>query len=446
MAFASKMLDPPPSKAAVSLHGISMPSTPAAVIPARLHESGFRLCDSNFFSLTRASDGNVYYTLCSHNIDTHARLYRYDPRTDKTQMVSSFGDAFDENDRTIPQGKSHSPYFEVAGKLYGATHYGFMNPKSSKEEPGVVPEGYKRYPGGHFFRFDLKTGVFEDLARAPENEGLITMAMDTRRQRMYALTWPSGLFLTYDIPTKKMHNLGPACRGGEAGSGESYMCLCRCFGIVPETGAVYFTLPNGDILHYDYDQESFRTLEKGNLRIDIFGQWDHAKPGHQGYNWRQVFWYDPWRKFVAVHGKSGWLYTFDPETEKVELLERICALELKKSGRFEPFRYGYLTLELGRDGETVYYLTGTYGLTAEDGRNVEETLHLVTYNLKTAVYRDHGVLRLGDGRYPKMTQSLLQHIDGRLYSVPWIERFAGADEPKRDQVDLISFPDPLAAK
>jgi hypothetical protein len=254
------------------------------------------------------------------------------------------------------------------------------------------------------------------------------------------------LLITYDVPTKKMRNLGPACRGGEAGTGETYMCLCRCFAIVPETGAVYFTLANGDIIHYDYDQESFRTLETCNLRVDIFGQWDHTKPGHQGYNWRQVFWYAPWKKFIAVHGKSGWLYTFDPETEKVELLERICAQELKKSGRFEPFRYGYLTLELGRDGETVYYLTGTYGVTAEDGRKVEETLHLVTYNLKTAVYRDHGVLRLPDGRYPKMTQSLLQHSDGRLYSVPWIERFPGPDEPKRDQVDLISFPDPLATK
>ena len=69
---------------------------------------------------------------------------------------------------------------------------------------------------------------------------------------MYALTWPSGLFLTYDLHTGKMQNLGPACRGGEAGSGDAYMCLCRCFGIVPENGAVYFTLPNGEIVHYDY--------------------------------------------------------------------------------------------------------------------------------------------------------------------------------------------------
>ena len=97
------------------------------------------------------------------------------------------------------------------------------------------------------------------------------------------------------------------------------------------------------------------------------------------------------RSSFAVHGKSGWLFTFDPFHEKIELVERICALDLKKSGRYEPFRYGYLTLEPDPDGEIVYYLTGTYGITAEDGRKVEETLHLITYNLRTFAYRDHGV-------------------------------------------------------
>jgi hypothetical protein len=414
------------------------------VLPATLHPSGFTLCDSNFFSLSKASDGNIYYTLCSHNIDTHARLYKYDPRRNEVSLVTNLGKPFgEEGTRTIPQGKSHSPYFELDGKLYGATHYGFMNPGAAKEEPGVLPAGYKPYPGGHFFRFDLMTQVFEDLARAPEGEGLITMGMDVKRGRMYALTWPSGLLITYDMPTKAMRNHGPVCRGGEAGTGESYMCLCRCFAINPDDGAAYFTLPSGDIIHYDYDTAELRTLEKANLRIDIFGQWDHRVPGHQGYNWRQVFWHAPSKKFVAVHGKSGWLYTFDPATEEIELLERICARELKQSGRFEPFRYGYLTLELAPDGETVYYLTGTYGLTAEDGRQVEETLHLITYNLRTREYNDHGVLRLADRRYPTMTQSLLFHSDGRLYSCPWIEKPSYDGKGPRQQVDLISFPNPL---
>src|SRR5260370_27432712 len=101
-----------------------MPSSPlnGPTITARLHESGFKLSDSNFFSLSKASDGNIYYTLSSHNIDTHAKVCRYDPRKDHATPLASLGEIVQEQG-TIPQGKSHSPYFEANGKLYLATHY-----------------------------------------------------------------------------------------------------------------------------------------------------------------------------------------------------------------------------------------------------------------------------------------------------------------------------------
>src|ERR1035437_1782020 len=125
-------------------------STPEATITVRLHESGFNLADSNFYSLSSASDGNIYYTLCSHNIDTSGRLYRYDPRTNKVNLISTLGKALgEEGTKCIQQGKSHSLYFERDGKLFGATHYGFMKPNTDKEEPGTLPEGYLPYPGGH---------------------------------------------------------------------------------------------------------------------------------------------------------------------------------------------------------------------------------------------------------------------------------------------------------
>lgn len=55
---------------------------PAAVITCKLHPSGFARSDSNFDSLSVASDGCLYYTLCSHHIDTHARVYRLQPGGD----------------------------------------------------------------------------------------------------------------------------------------------------------------------------------------------------------------------------------------------------------------------------------------------------------------------------------------------------------------------------
>jgi len=60
---------------------------------------------------------------------------------------------------------------------------------------------------------------------------------------------------------------------------------------------------------------------------------------------------------------------------------------------------------------------------------------------------DHGVLRLEDGRYPTMTQTLVVHPNGKLYSVPWIEKLKKDRSPEDKvghQVDLIGFDNPLA--
>jgi len=44
-----------------------------------------------------------------------------------------------------------------------------------------------------------------------------------------------------------------------------------------------------------------------------------------------------------------------------------------------------------------------------------------------------------------MTQSLAVHPEGRLYTAPWIENpQVNSEERVKQQVDLISFADPLA--
>lgn len=418
-------------------------NTPDGVLPAALHPSGFLMSDSNFDSLTIASDGCVYYTLCSHDVDTHARVYRFDPQGDgRPELLGDLGEIVGEaGTRSIPQGKSHSQYYERDGKLYFASHYGYYKPSSNKEEPGETPPGYQPYPGGHFVSLDLRTGGFQDLAQAPPGEGILTMTLDRARGRLYGLTWPRGRFLRYDLAADQLSDLGPVSKGGELGDGDQYLCLCRSLEVDPRDGSVYFTNADGDIKRYDY--QSDRVCSTGaSLKRDIFGHWDFHTPGHQGYNWRKALWHERTARFVAVHPKSAFLVTFDPQTLEIEILERIAAHELRRNGRFEPFRYGYLGLGFGPDGDTLYYLTATYGLRAEDGRSVPEVLHLVTYSLRSGRLADHGVLRLEDGRYPTMTQSIAVHPNGRIYTVPWIEKPQGGPGPAQ-QVDLISFANPL---
>jgi hypothetical protein len=401
------------------------------------------MSDSNFDSLSIASDGCLYYTLCSHNIDTHARVYRFDPAAGEGPvLLGDLGEIVGEaGTRSIPQGKSHSQYYEHGGTLYFATHYGYYKPSSNKEEPAETPPGYLPYPGGHFCAFDMHTGQFRELAKAPPGEGILTMILDGPRGRLYGLTWPKGHFIHYDLADRRLTDLGPVSRGGEVGDGEEYFCLCRSLGVDPRDGSVYFTNADGEIKRYDYASNAVAPAG-ATLQRDIFGHWDVHRPGHQGYNWRKVLWHARTQRFVAVHPKSGFLFWFDPRTLEVEIVERITADELRKSGRFEPFRYGYLGLAFGPDQETLYYLTATYDRRAEDGRTVPEVLHLVTYSLRTGALADHGVLRLEDGRYPTMTHCIAVHPKGRVYTVPWIEKLGARDGPEQ-QVDLISIEDPL---
>ena len=200
---------------------MSQKSTPDRIIAATHHSSGFTVADSNFYSLSLASDGRLYYTLCSHNIDTHGRIYRYDPATNEVRLLGDLGQITGEAGRkTIPQGKSHSKFFEHEGKLYTGTQYGFFQASENKERPADVPAGYQPYPGGHIIAWDMRQERFEDLAVVPAEDGIISMTLDPQRERIYALTWPRGFFVVYDLRTREIRNLGKVSGDGEIGEGE----------------------------------------------------------------------------------------------------------------------------------------------------------------------------------------------------------------------------------
>ena len=103
-------------------------------IIAKLHTSGFSMSDSNFNSLNILKDNNIYYTLCSHNIDTHGRIYKYNPVTDTVDLFTDLGTVTgDAATRSLPHGKSHTPIIETDGKIYFATHYGYYQGNEGKE-------------------------------------------------------------------------------------------------------------------------------------------------------------------------------------------------------------------------------------------------------------------------------------------------------------------------
>ncbi len=163
------------------------------VLKGKMIDAEFYYGDSNYNAIIQASDGNVYYVLNSHNLNSSAHMFRYDPRSGKVTDLGSFNDILNEDGlKVYPQGKVHVDIYEYKKKLYFTTHASAYARGGSEEfERGP-------YPGGHIMHYDLTTGKFKDYGISLAEEGLITMVFDKGYKRIYAITWPSYGFVYYD--------------------------------------------------------------------------------------------------------------------------------------------------------------------------------------------------------------------------------------------------------
>ena len=401
----------------------------------KLFDSNYALSDSNFNSLSLI-DNYIYYTLCTHDINGPGRVYRLDTETEIPELIGDLADICGEGEsKRIPQGKSHTPFYKYDGKIWFATHCSFYGGSvDGKENPAPPPEGYLPYSGGRIVTIDKDKNTTV-VAKAPDGEGIITMSMDTDRGIAYCLTWPSGLLLIYDAAANTFKNCGKVALDGEIGVGERYSCLCRTIAIEPTTGTAYFTLSNGEIYETDKDG-NVKLVPWCNLKRDIFGQFDPTVGGHQGYNWRYLSYSKKYRKFFGVHGKSGWLFTFDPVNQTFEILDRIASRYCKQTGAYEEFRYGYMTLTASPvDEDLLHYISGY-----SDPETKLPVLTAISYHIATGTYVEHGRLCLPNGACLANIQTLAVTASGDWYVCPWCrtDETNHKGEPKA-HVDLAKF-------
>jgi hypothetical protein len=425
--------------------------TPAqpGILHARTYDSGFAQAHDTYNGMLAASDGKVYYVLSSAEHDVAGQMYSYDPATGQIRHLGDLTEACGEKGmKAISQGKSHVNFIEYAGKLYFATHLGYYSIVQDMEKPGIPPSGWKPYRGGHFLTYDMASGKFDGLALAPHGEGIIAMTLDPQRGRLYGLTWPTGYFIRFDMAKKELKDLGPVSLKGESGKGPTYRTLCRSLRVDPDDGSVYYTTGDGWIFRYRYDRDAIEKLEGEDLKKDYFGAYDPTSPGSMGYNWRQTVWYAPEKAVYGVHGNSGYLFRFDPRIPRVEVLDRLTSEPSQRSGMYDEFSYGYLGFTLGPDGRAIYYLTG--GPVYEQGKRVAgkattakgeakgvENLHLVTYDIPSRKYIDHGAIFYDNGGRPTYVNSIAVGKDGTVYTL------ARITEHGQTRADLISVPGPF---
>jgi hypothetical protein len=414
-------------------------------ITARTYNSGFALGHDSYNGMGTARDGRIFYCLSSENIDQGAKMFCLDPKTQRVTEVGDLTEACAEKGtKAIPQGKSHVNFVEANGKLYFGTHVGVYSIVDGMETMGIPPAGYEPYPGGHLLAYDLGTGKFEDFGIAPDREGVLSFGMDTRRGRLFALTWPRGIFYRYDLATKNQKSFGKQCAEGEGAVGAHYRTVCRSIAVDLDDGSAYFTTSEGTILRYNAQTDSVAPVEGEDMRKDYFGLYDPTSPGHMGYNWRQTFWRAQDRMIYGVHGNSGYLFRFDPRVPRIEVLDRITSEPSKRCGMFDQFSYGYLGFGLGPDGKTVHYLTGAPIYV--DGQRLKgqdriamgaakglENLHLITYDIEHLRYRDHGAVFYENGQRPLYANAIAIGQDGTVYTLPRIT------EDGKTRSDLVGF-------
>ena len=424
-------------------------STPNAKLIAKTYNSGFEHAHDTYNGISTASDGKIYYVLCSTLMDVAGQMYSFDPKSDKLEHLGDLTEICGEKDmKVVAQGKSHVNFVESKGKLYFATHLGYYSIIDGMEKTGVPTGDYKAYRGGHLLAYDMKTKAFEDLGIEPHQEGIITMNMDTVRGLIYGLSWPTGYLFRYDVAKKEMKELGAFTGKGEAGIGQDFRVICRSIVINPDNGNVYLTNAEGKIKCLKYGKDTVETIESEDLKKDYFGTYEVSTSGSMAYNWRQVFWYSQEKKIYGVHGNSGYLFRFDPATERVDVLERLTSVPSKLSGMGDQFSYGYLGFKLGPDGRTIYYLTG--GPIYVDGKRVKgasstakgeakglEDLHLITYDIPTGKYLDHGAVFYPDGNRPLYVNSIAIGNDSTVYTLGRIT------ENGKTRTDLISIASPF---
>ncbi len=421
-------------------------------LTAQRYYSGFAEAHDTYNGMSPASDGKIYYVLSSATHDKGGEMHVYDPQTDNTKFLADLTEISGEaKAQAIAQGKSHVRFYEKEGHLYFATHIGFYEMIDGMERlPVNPPQGYQLYPGGHILSYNMLTGSFENLADAPNGEGIITMTMDEKRGHIFGITWPSGYFLHYDLEKDQMNNLGQISQNGEAGTvGEDYRVVCRSMFVDDRDGSTYFTTSEGDI--FTYNPSTSAGIEKVagvHMRLDYFGKYDFTRPGTMAYNWRTIIWSAAEGVAYGVHGNSGYLFRFDPRKPEIEIVDRITSEPSKKSGMFDYFTYGYLGFQLGPDDQTLYYLTG--GPIYVDGKREElddqikvgtkglENLHLITYHIPSGKYMDHGAVFYKDGTRPTHVNAIAVGPNGHVYTLGRFEHNGKIIE------DLVKIPNPFS--
>lgn len=391
-------------------------------IEVEIFDTGFLEGDCNYHSITAASNGWIYFTVGTHQPQTSAKIFRFDPNDSVMEEVADVSAVLGvDPTREVPHGKIHTPLFEHEGWLYFATHTSVYDGSLPDTSPA---DGRTPYAGGHFMRLSLQSNKVEDLAGVGlPNEGLITMAMGGEGRWLYGLTWPSGLLIGYDRETEQLRSWGAVQDRGEWGHlGSTWDFICRKLG-VDDAGLIYGSDREGRIWQMDpADPRPIRYMERLDLdRVPPLQDEDFViepEPHYYWRNWRTILWNEATTSFWGLHGGSSQLFEFSPSEQTLRSVRPLVPASVNPDPR-NPWRT-QLGFALGAD-QTLYYLAHSEPEEIVGRRPVRASVNLLSYAIEADELIEHGTLVGPSGERVFFTESLEIAPNGDLYTVAWVE-------------------------
>ncbi len=376
--------------------------------------------DSMFTALLAASDGRVYIGLNCHGQGANVAVY--DPATDSLRLLGDMQELSGEkNLGREPQAKVHTQICEGSdGKIYFATHLSaWFNFAKISEAEGL--------PGGHWVVYDPKTDHLTDLGVGLPRNGIITMTMDQKRERLYGLTYPMGHFIYYDIKSKVTVDMGVV---------QNWASVSRVL-VTDDRGRVYGFYNDGRIWRYDPDGDRvYNLITQMPLRtpgIPIFRSFYETEHGMMG-----VATSPDGKKWYGLETESSHLFEYDPyqgDEGRTTLLTQLT-----------PDRYvgkrnvPYAMLAFCKDSNDVFYHAANTQLGDEPqgtywGEGYGSAM--VTYNLKTGKRDDRGVIVAEDNRQVMTPTAASCGPDGTVYFMAFVNEKGAGPQKSASVADLV---------
>ena len=332
-----------------------------------LHE--YSSFDSAYWGMGIASDGAVYFGLCSHMPGKSAGLFRYDKAISRVEPIANISTTLGNM-----HGKIHTPIIEGKdAKMYFGTHFAYPYGDPSQEVD---------YEGGHLLAYDPKDGSVEDFGIAHEGEGLLTLALDKQRHIAYMLTVPSSLLIACDLQAKEYRQIGKIPSKGS---------VCRTIA-VDKRGVVYGSFEDNGLFLYDPHADSL-VLKEHFFPSEEVVEWNDKTRG--GVNkigrnvWRCVAYDEKRDSLYGIYAASSRCFSIDCRTLTVRFYDPLLP---KKYGSADKV---YPTLSMSDDENNILYVPADGMFDYCRSNNLNSMSHLMRFNKKTGDTEDAGYITDG---------------------------------------------------